>query len=151
MFLLFHLLKLFLPPQSSVIYVEQDGRIDTSPILVNIHGHGLSSPRLRPSTVPWSRQLLHRVNLPIPCRYLHPSVHVCILSCSVVTPWAIACQAPLSMELAQQEYWSGLPFPPRGDLPHPGIQTTSSKASILAGRFFTTEPAGKPLDPSPTV
>ena len=33
------------------------------------------------------------------------------------TPWAIACQAPLSMGFSMQEYWSGLPFPSPGDLP----------------------------------
>ena len=35
--------------------------------------------------------------------------------------WTIAHQAPLSMELSRQEYWSGLPFPSLGDLPDPGI------------------------------
>jgi len=39
-----------------------------------------------------------------------------------VTPWAVACQAPLSMGFSWQEYWSGLPFPPLGDLPDPGIE-----------------------------
>ena len=38
------------------------------------------------------------------------------------TPWTIAQQAPPSMELSRQEYWSGLPFPSPGDLPHPGIE-----------------------------
>ena len=42
-------------------------------------------------------------------------------SCSVVsdsaTPWTVACQAPLSMGFPQQEYSSGLPRPPPGDLP----------------------------------
>ena len=38
-----------------------------------------------------------------------------------VTSWTTACQAPLSMEFSRQEYWSGLPFPPPGDLPNPGI------------------------------
>ena len=38
-----------------------------------------------------------------------------------VTPWTVACQAPLSMVFARQEYWSGLPFPTPGDLPDPGI------------------------------
>ena len=33
------------------------------------------------------------------------------------TPWTVALQAPLSMEFPRQEYWSGLPFPPQGDLP----------------------------------
>ena len=43
----------------------------------------------------------------------------------LVTPWAIACQAPLSMGFSRQEYWSGLPFPSPGDLPDPRIQPTS--------------------------
>ena len=41
-----------------------------------------------------------------------------------MTPWTIACQAPLSMEFFRQEYWSGLPFPSPGDLPNPGIETS---------------------------
>ena len=42
-----------------------------------------------------------------------------------MTPWAVACQAPLSMGFSRQEYWSGLPFPSPGDLPHPGIEPGS--------------------------
>ena len=38
------------------------------------------------------------------------------------TPWCVACQAPPSMGFSRQEYWSGLPFPSPGDLPHPGIK-----------------------------
>ena len=40
-----------------------------------------------------------------------------------VTPWTITCQAPLSMGFPRQEFWSGLPFPSPGDLPHPGIES----------------------------
>ena len=58
-----------------------------------------------------------------------------------VTPWTIACQAPLSMGLSRQEYWSGLPFPTPGDLPDPGIKPTSP---ALAGKIFTTVLPGKP-------
>ena len=54
------------------------------------------------------------------------------------------CQAPLSMELFRQEYWSGLPFPPPEDLPDPAIEPYSSASPALAGGFFTTEPPGKP-------
>jgi len=43
------------------------------------------------------------------------------------------------MGLPRQEYWSGLPFPPPGDLPHPGTELLSP---ALADRFFTTEPLG---------
>ena len=41
------------------------------------------------------------------------------------TPWTVAHQAPLSMGFSRQEYWSGLPFPSRGDLPDPGIEPGS--------------------------
>ena len=60
-----------------------------------------------------------------------------------MTPWTVACQAPLSMEFSRQEHWSGLPFPPPGDLPDPGIEPSSPE---LAGGFFTIEPPGKPDD-----
>ena len=39
-----------------------------------------------------------------------------------VTPWTVACQAPPSMGISRQEYWSGLPFPSPGDLPNPGAE-----------------------------
>ena len=58
-------------------------------------------------------------------------------------PGTVAHQAPLSMEFSRQEYWSGLPFPPPGYLPNPGIKSVSPE---LAGRFFTTELPGKPLE-----
>ena len=61
-----------------------------------------------------------------------------------VSPCIIACQPPLSMGFPRQEYWSEFPFPSPGDLPHPGIKPESP---ALAGRFFTTEPPGKPSNP----
>ena len=60
-----------------------------------------------------------------------------------VTPWTVARQAPLSMGFPRQEYWSGLPFPPPGDLSDSGIKPESPAAPALAGRFFTTESPGK--------
>ena len=54
--------------------------------------------------------------------------------------WTVAHQAPLSMEFSRQECWSGLPFPPPGDLPNPGVEPTSPEAPALAGGFFTMEP-----------
>ena len=53
------------------------------------------------------------------------------------TPWTIARQAPLSMGFSRQEYWSGLPCPPPGDLPDPEIEPGSPAAPSLAGGFFT--------------
>ena len=46
-----------------------------------------------------------------------------------VTLWTIAHQVPLSMGFSRQEYWSGLPCPPPGDLPQPGIESASLTAS----------------------
>ena len=57
---------------------------------------------------------------------------------TLVTPWTVACQAPPSMGFSRQEYWSGLPCPPPGDLPDPGIEPASLSFLALAGRFFTT-------------
>ena len=54
-----------------------------------------------------------------------------------MTSWTVAHQAPPSMGFPRQ-YWSGLPFPLPGDLPHPGIEPTSP---ALAGGFFITEPS----------
>ena len=48
------------------------------------------------------------------------------------------------MGFPRQEYWSGLPFPPLRDLPNLGMEPMSPAAPTLAGRFFTTEPSGKP-------
>ena len=59
-------------------------------------------------------------------------------------PWTVACQAPLSMRFPGQKYWSGLPFPPPGDLPDPGIEPVTLASLALAGGFFTTEPSEKP-------
>ena len=59
--------------------------------------------------------------------------------------WAIAHQAPLSMEFSRQEYWSGLPCPPPGDGPNPGIKPRSP---ALEGEFVTTDPPEKPPYPS---
>ena len=44
---------------------------------------------------------------------------------TLVTPWTVSCQAPLSMGFSRQEYWSALPFPSPGDLPDPGIEPGS--------------------------
>ena len=61
------------------------------------------------------------------------------------TLWTVACQAPLSLGFSRQEYWSGLPCPPPGDLPEPGIEPTSLMSPELAGRFFTTSATWKVL------
>ena len=83
------------------------------------------------------------------------NVCVCVCVCArtplrrvwlFVTPWIAARHAPLSMGCSRQEYWNGLPFPPPGDLSDLGIEPASPESPTLAGRFFTTEPPGKPND-----
>ena len=74
------------------------------------------------------------------------SKRVCMLSHVrlFVTPWTAARQAPLSTKFSRQEYWSGLPFPPSGDLPDPGTEPKSLASPALAAGFFATAPPGKP-------
>ena len=56
---------------------------------------------------------------------------------TLVTPWTAVSQAPLSMGFSRQEYWGGLPCPPPGDLPDPGIEPVFPVSPALAGKFFT--------------
>ena len=51
-------------------------------------------------------------------------------SCSTLTPWTAACQAPPSIGFSRQEYWSGLPFPSPGDLPDPGTKPRSPRQTL---------------------
>ena len=64
-----------------------------------------------------------------------------------VTPWTVAHQAPLSTGFSKQEYWSGLPCPPPGGLPDPGIELRSF---VLQVDSLPSEPPGKPCHPLPT-
>ena len=59
----------------------------------------------------------------------------------LATLWIVAHQAPLSMGFTRQEYWSGLPCPPLGNLPDPGIESTSFMSPALAGGLFNTSTA----------
>ena len=67
---------------------------------------------------------------------------VCVLSPVQLfeTSWTVVLQAPLSLEFSRQEYWSGLPFPPSGDLPDPGLELETPVSPAFVGGFFTTEP-----------
>ena len=82
------------------------------------------------------------------CGWSRHSVCVCVCVCLCVCelshawlfaiPWTVAHQTPLSMEFSRQEYWSGLPCSPPGDLPDSGIELLSLKSPALAGGFLTT-------------
>ena len=118
--------------------------------------HSLGTQALIPAPLPppWSRSTYHLstasllVTLLLLC-FLHPTCHVCMLSHFshvqlFVTLWTVAHPAPVSMGFFRQEYWSGLPFPPPGDLPDPEIEPRSLMFPALAGGFFTAEPLRKP-------
>ena len=112
----------------------------------------------------------HQVHCPstgCPYHLENPSPHpptLCLLHSSIVsvglacmsshvqlfvTQWTVACQASLSIGFPRREYWSGLLFPPPGDLPDPGIEPLSPTLNLclsltLAGRFFTTDLGSTP-------
>ena len=76
------------------------------------------------------------------CPRSYPWNRVCMLSCFshvwlFLTLWIVAYQAPLSMGFSRQEYWSGLPCPPPGDLPDLGIEPASLMSPASAGGFWT--------------
>ena len=73
--------------------------------------------------------------------YSFVCVYVCVCVCSVMsnffaTPWTVVHQAPLSMGFPRPEYWSGLPFPPPGELPNPGIEPMSPASPALQVSSF---------------
>ena len=63
------------------------------------------------------------------------------LLCLFVTPWTVVHQAPPSVGFSRQEYWHGLPCPPPGDLPNPGIKPRSPALQVDS---IPSEPPGKP-------
>ena len=74
--------------------------------------------------------------------------HACMLSCFsgirlFATLWTVARQAPLSWDSSGKNT-GVVPCPPPGDLPNPGIEPTSLKSPVLAGRSLPTETPGKP-------
>ena len=93
----------------------------------------------------WSRSSLHSTELhyllhasdgptsptPTDSWMITNDLHIC-------SRWTVAHQAPLSMGVSRQKYWSRLPCPPPGDLPDPGIKPLSVASAALAGRFLTT-------------
>ena len=83
---------------------------------------------------------LHKTSIKQPLTSGDLVAKLCLITAS---PWTVASQDPLSMGFSRQEYWSGLPFPPPGKLPDPGIKPRSpalqadSLLTELKGRFFT--------------
>ena len=69
---------------------------------------------------------------------------VCLVVPDSLQLHRLAHQAPLSMGLSWQEYWSGLPFPPAGDLPNAETEPKFPVTPELEGGYFTTAPPGNP-------
>ena len=67
-----------------------------------------------------------------------------VMSDSLRVLWTVALQAPLSMGFSRQEHWSGLPSPPPGGLPNPGIECRSP--GLQADSLPFSEPPGKPME-----
>ena len=101
------------------------------PLAPDHPSHGLASP-------PW--HISHTVSLASPDPH-DPRCGLVPKSCPTVTTGTVAHQAPLSMGFLRQEYWGGLPRPPPGHLPDPGIKPSPP---ALAGGFFSAEPQGSP-------
>ena len=78
----------------------------------------------------------------IPVEDKHLMITIIVLSHSFMSDSLIPHR--LSMGFSRQEYWSGLTFPPPGDLPDAGIKPGSLVSPALAGGFFATAPPGKP-------
>ena len=111
----------------------------------------------------WASAVAHRLSFTTACgifleqesNHVCWTTSVCVHECELshfspvslsATPRTVACQASPSMGFSRQEYWSGLPCPPPGDLPDSGTEPMFPVASALqadAARFFTTEPPGK--------
>ena len=68
------------------------------------------------------------------CVRVQPLSPVCLF----VILWTATCQAPLSVRFSKLEYWSGLPFPPPGDLLNPETELVPFISPAMAGRFFST-------------
>ena len=99
-------------------------------------GRGTPSPGVLPSTCPLPE---FQVNTPV--SELLPIRHSVAQSCPAPCD-PVDCSPPGSSVrgIVQEEYWSGLPFPSPGDLPHPGIEPLSPVSLASAGRLFTTSP-----------
>ena len=81
----------------------------------------------------WKHVLENKTPILSEPRFSVPSFVIYSLSCVWLfeTPWTTDHQAPLSMRIPREEYWRGLPFPPPGDIPDPGIEPVSPSSLPL--------------------
>ena len=106
--------------------------------------------------VPCHPSWFHRLSSPMMShfqgycmRLLYKEHSMCAQSLNLVwlfaIPWTVVLQTPLSTEVSSQVCWSGMPFPPPGDVLDSGVKTTAPASLALAGGFFTMEPLKKPI------
>ena len=121
------------PVPSSPRYLIMTGRQTLWDL---VHSHQDREPRADKLSVPWLYNLQSRNDPVCPGHHLsalnteHASY---LILCDSMD---LAHQASLSMEFSRQEYWSGLPCPPSGDLPDPGFEPESHTSPVLVGGFF---------------
>ena len=100
----------------------------------------------------WETSLILTLNLSTKVNYISSVCWVTESCLTLVMPWTVACQAPLSIGFSRQEYWSGLPFPSPGNLLDPGIEPRSP--ALEADSFtvwVTREPHGLPKMPEASI
>ena len=96
-----------------------------------------------------SKSSVHCIGVGI-CSWCYLMLHVCVRShfsrvWLFAIPWTVARQAPLSMGFSRQEYCGGLPCPPPGDLPDPGIEPASPASPALQVNFYHWATSSKTL------
>ena len=107
---------------------------------------GEHEPKGSSTSLPWTLPVFLSLG-----QELFPHCASCVIRYCVLlfgTPWTVAHQAPLSMAFPRQEYCSGLPFPPAGDLPDPGTEPSST---ALQADFLSSETPGKPMQVYPLL
>ena len=129
-------LRLLFGLQNPVIVEKFNGEVYSEKMLLFMEAHSLGKSGFA---------VFARMTLSIYCIQ-----HACMLShfsCVQLfeTLWTVGHKAPLSMGFFRQEYWSGLPCPPSGDLPDLGIEPVSPASPALQMDSLPTEPLGKPF------
>ena len=84
------------------------------------------------SNLPWILENNKKTFLTLILTFVSVRAQLCLFA----TPRTVDCQAPLSLGFSRQEYWSGLPHPPPGGFPDPGMEPGFPVAPALAGGFL---------------
>ena len=146
--------------QASLLWYPRQLTTHVNITVLIAEGNGSESGlTVRPKLTTWPRDVLHKAcqvsSLTFQNLYFSMCkiriITVCVCVCQSLshvllfaTPWTVALQARLSLEVSRQEYWSGLPFPSPGDLPEPGIELA---LPVLQADFYPLSHRGSPIYP----